>query len=655
MSSAPLPLASRYRAVTALNPAGELLRWIALDGDTGNHVQVSIVDHQWAKRLKRVVGVSHAHLAVVVDVVDQPPLSCIPVESNPERRDLPPGWAAVVSEYVPGATLQKLLRSGPLNPAKSVAWTLRVLRAVRSVHERRGVLGAISPRSIIAMPETRAIAPVLCQALVPSLGEFCSPERLRGRSPSAKDDVWALHVLLYVVLTGSVPFSGTNRGTLLQAVEVGEPRRLSEFGTNEPILEEILARGLARETHRRVTDIDDLFNTLDAWERMEPELPAPSERAPVLAPKSLIGIAAGESPNSSRMGQVVFDAASLPDDEAPQRMRSAPPRVAPVAPAPPSTASPAAIPAPALVPTDLVNTLPEAKPLGANAMPAQSSRISVNPFETASKKWLWLLVLMAAAGVVVYLSYDWLPFGDSSAPAAVEPVIASAKVAESAPSVVKPSAPKPRRSPRQDTDACVMSFFNEGRFEPGQSFKFLCEGDDFSAASNQLYELSEAIADKQYEADLLAYETKRLKAVEARRKAKAARQQGENVSIPPAPKNPAETRVRRPLGWYELLSAAVIRRSCCKSASPLSLPEIPGSCEQLAGVVREFADASEKEGDLAPRAKRFEQAIACLYASRARTPYKYKGPLFPSHQAAFQRFLAHAAMSEARRRGLKLR
>jgi hypothetical protein len=109
-------------------------------------------------------------------------------------------------------------------------------------------------------------------------------------------------------------------------------------------------------------------------------------------------------------------------------------------------------------------------------------------------------------------------------------------------------------------------------------------------------------------------------------------------------------RVRRPLGWYELPATAVIRRGCCPGAAPIKLPQTPGWCEQLEDVLREFADDSEKVGDLAPKAKRFDKAIQCLFATGVKRPYDYKKPPDDANGLAFQRFLSHAAIVDARRR-----
>jgi hypothetical protein len=111
--------------------------------------------------------------------------------------------------------------------------------------------------------------------------------------------------------------------------------------------------------------------------------------------------------------------------------------------------------------------------------------------------------------------------------------------------------------------------------------------------------------------------------------------------------------LRRALGWYEILATAVIRKGCCPSAAPVTLPATTGWCEQLQDVVRDLAEDSARSGDLAPRLKRFDKAVECLFANKVQRPYPYKKtPVVDQNKKALQSFLSRAAMSDAKRRSL---
>ena len=74
-----------------------------------------------------------------------------------------------------------------------------------------------------------------------------------------------------------------------------------------------------------------------------------------------------------------------------------------------------------------------------------------------------------------------------------------------------------------------------------------------------------------------------------------------------------------------------------------------GWCEQLQTVVRRIADNSGKSGDLAPDARSFDKAVACLFANKVGKLYGYERAPTEANRRAFQQFLSRAAISEARR------
>ncbi len=89
--------------------------------------------------------------------------------------------------------------------------------------------------------------------------------------------------------------------------------------------------------------------------------------------------------------------------------------------------------------------------------------------------------------------------------------------------------------------------------------------------------------------------------------------------------------------------------------SCVNLPKTNGWCAQLGDVVEDLAEDSARSADLAPRVKRFDRAVECLYANRTMIPYEdyMSRPLDDTQRNALQNFLSLAAMSEAKRRKLE--
>ncbi|HEY3254985.1 MAG TPA: hypothetical protein VGJ91_13590, partial [Polyangiaceae bacterium] len=473
------------------------------------------------------------------------------------------------------------------------------------------------------------IAPVLSQLVAPALGAYCPPERLKGSGETSPDDVWALHATLYAALTRQAPYSAPTRDALLKQMLSGRPKPLSAFGIDEPALQEILDRGLAYEKRVRVTELFELIATLDGWEREPRAMPPKRQVPPRPATRSLMAIV-GATGGKDKDDGIVIDGASLPDDEGSELEPKLPPPVAAAAPTLPLAAPlPAVVaPTPAAVPPP-VPAVPAREALGTGPHPAVSTaapaavagvagavplkkKLSINPFER--KRSVWPLVVTAAvvAGGGVYLAVA--PDAAPPSPPQKEAVL---------PTAVLPKASQPERpklSAGERRDACVASYFDPGAFEPSQNFGFVCGDGDFRDVAVQLQRLVRATPARGADAG---------GAPEAARGDAGAHASG--------------------LDWYELPATAIIRKSCCDGATPVTLPETPGWCEQLQTVVRRIADDSGKSGDLAPGARAFDKAVACLFANKAAKMYGYEKAPTDANRQAFQQFLSRAAISEARR------
>src|SRR6478736_2668350 len=279
MADPRIPVAGRYAFAGALKNSQALDRWIGVEQDGGRRVVLAVADAGRLTTLDSARGVKHRHLTSVLEIARD-----VDARSLPGGKVLPPGFGVAVAEFVPGTTLHNEISRGAMNAAKAVAWILRLADALLALHGAGAVHGALSPRSVIAVPEGRAIAPVLSQLVAPAIGGYCPPERLKGSAETAPDDVWALHATLYIALTRQALYSAPTREALNKQMLSGRPKPLSAFGIDEPALQEILDRGLAYEKRVRVTELPELIATLDGWERDPRAMPAKRQIDPRPAP-----------------------------------------------------------------------------------------------------------------------------------------------------------------------------------------------------------------------------------------------------------------------------------------------------------------------------------------------------------------------------------
>lgn len=599
------PLAGRFRFLRAVTPVS----WLAWDDRSDRRVLVVLVTPEEATRLDAVRGVEHPHLAQIFEVQPVVPEDELPGGCETDR-------AAVVVELAHGQTLSSLVRSaGPLAPPRAVAWTLRIARALATLHGAGALHQAISPAAIVQRAVGRPVSPVLTWLRVPPYGPALSPELLQGHEPGAADDVWSLCVVSYFALTGNYPFEGEDSGKLLDSMQRAAPA-LSQHGVEDPALQKVFDAAFARDAARRFRSADELIAALEAYEL---EQPLPPRGLGARPPRLGLGLGSGRSLTAGlnkpgnlheSLAGVVFDISALEnsdlDNVGPEpvlagRASAEPPL--PVAAAPPVEDRP---------------SLPQAQRRVPSLPP-------INPFRKKKKaRWPLVVVLLGAAGAGAAFGLRPKP----TPPPEPAPTTAIDKTAQPAP------PPKPKLTKSERLRLCTESYFEEGTFEPDANFDFVCQDGPLDVTARLLHELAEAKLDARLERQAEELPTDQPDVVRGDIRA---------------------SRIRRPLGWYELLATAIVRRSCCSPAPLVQLPKTQGWCAQLSDVVEDLAEDSARSADLAPRVKRFDRAVDCLYANRTTIPYEdYAArPLDEAQRSALQNFLSLAAMSEAKRRKLE--
>jgi calcium/calmodulin-dependent protein kinase I len=83
---------------------------------------------------------------------------------------------------------------------------------------------------------------------------YVAPEVVAGREYTEKVDVWSAGVVLYMMLSGTVPFSGATAGEIFQAVLRGNLRFPPRaFAAVSPEAKDLLRRMLCRDVWRRLS------------------------------------------------------------------------------------------------------------------------------------------------------------------------------------------------------------------------------------------------------------------------------------------------------------------------------------------------------------------------------------------------------------------
>jgi serine/threonine protein kinase len=205
----------------------------------------------------------------------------------------------LVMPYVSGGNVQQLLPRAPLPLAEVVSYGTQVADALAYAHQRNVMHRDVKPANILIHADGRIMlsdfglakvwdgtAPVPVPRRHPDAGtpEYMAPEQVRGRTDT-RSDLYALGVVLYLLLTGRLPFTGAS-GEAVMAAQVGQvpvpPRLLNAAVT--PTLEAVVLAALAKRPEDRYQTAEQLSAALLAALVMgeanaQPALPAPTVAA----------------------------------------------------------------------------------------------------------------------------------------------------------------------------------------------------------------------------------------------------------------------------------------------------------------------------------------------------------------------------------------
>lgn len=258
----------RYEIIKTIGEGGMANVYLANDTILDRKVAIKVLrgdlsnDEKFIRRFKRealsVSNLSHPNIVEVYDVGEED------------------GNYYIVMEYIEGKTLKQLLQKrGALTLNEVIDITTQLTDGLAHAHEAYIIHRDIKPQNI--MIEDNGLVKITDFGIAMALNStqltqtnsvmgsvhYLPPEQANGKGSTVKSDIYSLGILMYELLTGSVPFKGDTAVEIaLKHMKEKIPSIRKQNPTIPQSVENIVLKATAKNPKNRYDNVRDMYKDL---------------------------------------------------------------------------------------------------------------------------------------------------------------------------------------------------------------------------------------------------------------------------------------------------------------------------------------------------------------------------------------------------------
>src|SRR5256714_5961072 len=253
----------RYKILRKLGAGGMANVYLAEDQELGRRVAIKILnerhanDDQFVERFRReaknAAGLSHQNIVSIYD------------------RGEAEGTYYISMEYLDGRSLKEMITTrGPAPIPVAVDYARQILAALRVAHRQGLVHRDIKPHNVLVDGEGRVKvtdfgiaragpSQMTEEGSIIGTAQYLSPEQAQGAPVTPASDLYSVGIVLYELLTGSVPFTGETPAELAMKHLPKVPEPPSHLRPESPRdLDFVVMRALAKSPEERYQSADEM-------------------------------------------------------------------------------------------------------------------------------------------------------------------------------------------------------------------------------------------------------------------------------------------------------------------------------------------------------------------------------------------------------------
>lgn len=258
----------RYEIIKTIGEGGMANVYLANDTILDRKVAIKVLrgdlsnDEKFIRRFKRealsVSNLSHPNIVEVYDVGEED------------------GNYYIVMEYIEGKTLKQLLQKrGALTLNEVIDIMTQLTDGLAHAHEAYIIHRDIKPQNI--MIEDNGLVKITDFGIAMALNStqltqtnsvmgsvhYLPPEQANGKGSTVKSDIYSLGILMYELLTGSVPFKGDTAVEIaLKHMKEKIPSIKKQNPTIPQSVENIVLKATAKNPKNRYDNVRDMYKDL---------------------------------------------------------------------------------------------------------------------------------------------------------------------------------------------------------------------------------------------------------------------------------------------------------------------------------------------------------------------------------------------------------
>ncbi len=182
----------------------------------------------------------------------------------------------IVMEYIEGQELREKIGKEKFSLDQSLDIIEQIAKGLQAAHQKRIIHRDIKSSNIMitrtgtvkvmdfGLAKLGGVSQITKFGTTLGTTAYMSPEQAKGEHVDHRTDIWSLGVIIYEMLTGSMPFKGDFEQAVIYSILNEEPVSMTSIKDGIPIkLEQLVRQALIKDPGSRYQSIDELIVDLN--------------------------------------------------------------------------------------------------------------------------------------------------------------------------------------------------------------------------------------------------------------------------------------------------------------------------------------------------------------------------------------------------------